>query len=456
MANVDLSNGHLWLHFTSASDWLGENPVVPVMHRGQGCYLWDTEGKKYVDAMSALFCVQVGYGRRELAEAAEKQLRTLPFATNWGIAHEPALELANRIAQIFPADQEHVFFVNSGSEAVEAALKLALQYYRLIGQPERYKIITRRIAYHGTTLGALSLAGISSIKTPFEPLLPGRLLAPNTNQYRCDTSNLCPPCDLSCADAIDRIITSEGPETVAAVVVEPVQSAGGAIAPPPDYFERLTQICRTHGIMLISDEVICAFGRLGHWTGAERFQYAPDIITFAKGVTSGYAPLGGMSFSRHIGDVFRNNTSDVFLHGSTWGGHPLACAIGLANLDLMESENVFQNVLSNEQWLTDELDSLMSRHPTVGSVRGAGYLRAIELNADPATRSTFSPDEARRLVRFLSLGFLDAGIICRSDNRDEPVINIAPPLVADRQVLGEILEKIDDVLSLAEKELLGE
>ncbi len=454
MTTPQLSDGNLWLHFTRTSDWLGSEPNVPVIDRGEGCYVWDTQGRRYLDGLSALFCVQVGYGREEMAVAADAQMRKLPFATNWATAHQPALDLAAALAERFPGDLDHAFFVNSGSEAVESAMKLARQYHAANGEPGRYKIISRSYAYHGTTMGALGVTGIPGLSAPFEPLLPGHLHAPNTNSYRCSTSQQCAPCDLTCAMAIEQMIVTEGPETVSAVFLEPVQNAGGSFTPAPGYMDAVRDICDRYGVLMVSDEVICAFGRLGTWTGAERYGYLPDIITFAKGVTSAYAPLGGMVFSRRIGQVIADSPSHMYLHGSTWGGHPVSCAVALANLAVFASEDVLGNVQRNQDWLGEQLRELMARHDIVGDVRGTGYFWALELVADREHKVMFTDEQSEDLLRgFLSRRLLELGLICRADDRDEPVIQISPPLVADREVLGELVDILDQVLGEAQKRM---
>lgn len=446
MGDAKLSDGNLWLHFTRTSDWLGPEPSVPVLDRGEGCYVWDASGKRYLDGLSSLFCVQVGYGRPEMPEAAHRQMSKLPFATNWATAHQPAIDLAAALVERFPGDLNHAFFVNSGSEAVESALKLARQYHRANGDHDRYKIISRSYAYHGTTLGALGVTGLSGLSAPFEPLLPGHFHAPNTNAYRPQSDDP--------AGAIERIIVTEGPETVSAVFLEPVQNAGGCLTPPEGYFARVREICDRYGVLLVSDEVICGFGRLGTWTGAERYDYLPDILTFAKGVTSAYAPLGGMVFRRRIGEALHRAPGDMFLHGATWGGHPVACAVALANIEVFETEDVLGNVQRNADWLGDQLRELYDRHEIVGDVRGTGYFWALELVADRDRKIHFTDEQSEDLLRgFLSRRLLDLGLICRADDRDEPVIQISPPLVADRAVLGELIDILDQVLAEAQKRM---
>jgi adenosylmethionine-8-amino-7-oxononanoate aminotransferase len=446
MSPSHLSDGHLWLHFTRTSDWLGPSPTVPVLERGEGCYVWDAAGNRYLDGLSALFCVQVGYGRAELVDAAAEQMRRLPFATNWAVAHQPAIDLAGALDARFPAGLDRFFFVNSGSEAVETALKLARQYHTARGEAGRHKVISRSYAYHGTTAGALGVTGVTALTTPFEPLLPGMIRVPNTNAYRPQTDDP--------AGAIEQAILMAGPESVSAVVLEPVQNAGGCFTPPDGYFQRVRDICDRHGVLLVSDEVICAFGRLGTWTGAERYGYRPDIITFAKGVTSGYAPLGGIAFGEPFVEVLSATPTSMFLHGSTWGGHPVASAVALANLEVFERDDVLDNVGANEGWFGAQLRELGSRHEIVGDIRGTGYFWALELVKDRDRRVGFDDEEAEALLRgFLNGRLLELGLICRADDRDEPVIQLSPPLVADRTVLGELVDILDRVLAEAGKRM---
>ncbi len=452
--DAKLSDGNLWLHFTRTSDWIGDEPAIPVIDRGEGCYVWDTAGNRYLDGLSALFCAQIGYGRQELIDAAAEQMAKLPFATNWSFAHQPAIDLASKLAELFPGDLDHFFFVNSGSEAVEAAMKLTIQYHRMRGE-DRWKFISRNYAYHGTTFGALGMTGLPGLRKMFEPLRPGHFHAPNTNEYRCAASQACGPCDLSCARSIEQIVVAEGPDQIAGVFVEPVQNAGGCFTPPPGYLEEVRRICDTYGILMVSDEVICGFGRLGDWTGAERYGYLPDIITFAKGITSAYQPLGGLGFRRHIADVLARDETSMFVHGATWGGHPVAAAVALANIEVFEKEGVLENVRANGPWFGAQLQGLYDRHAIVGDVRGTGYFWALELVKDREHKIGFTSEEKERLLRgFLSRRLMELGLICRADDRDEPVIQLSPPLIADRAVLGEIVSILDQVLTEA-TQLMG-
>src|SRR5918996_1300074 len=280
---------HLWMHFTRMGAY-DEKHEVPIIVRGEGCYVYDEHGKRYLDGLSALFCVNAGHGRAELGEAAARQARELGFYINWSYAHPPAIRLAARIAALAPGDLNRVFFTSGGSEAVESAWKLARNWHRLRGDGQRSKLIARELAYHGTTLGALAATGLTALRTPFEPLTPGGCHVPNTNSYRWPAGRD----PLWAADKIEERILFEDPETVAAVILEPLQNAGGCIPPQDGYFQRVREICDRHQVLLVSDEVICAFGRLGHWFGCERYDYQPDLVTCAKAMTSAYVPLGAV------------------------------------------------------------------------------------------------------------------------------------------------------------------
>ena len=444
-----LAERHLWGHFTTLKSGLDDTRVID---RGEGCYIWDIEGNRYLDGLAGLFVSQVGHGRPELAEAAREQASTLGYFPIWTYAHPSAVRLAARLAELAPGDLNRVFFTTGGSEAVESAWKLARQYFRAIGEPLRHKVISRHLSYHGTTLGALSITGLASIKTPFEPLVPGAFKVANTNEYRCTLCANVGGCTLGCADDIEQMILREGPESVAAVFVEPVQNAGGCFVPPDGYFSRVREICDRYGVLLVSDEVICAYGRLGHWFGSARIGYLPDIITSAKGLTSGYSPLGAMLVSDRIAEPFVG-TGDAFLHGLTFAGHPVSCAVALANLDVFEKEDLLAHVRTNESAFRAALDDL-SDLPIVGEVRGAGYFYGIELVKDRDTKATFSADESNHLLRgFLSNRLLELGLICRADDRGEPVIQLSPPLVAAQPEFDTINQILRQALTEAMAEM---
>jgi adenosylmethionine-8-amino-7-oxononanoate aminotransferase len=439
---------HLWLHFTRMSSYADQD--VPVIVRGEGQYVFDQNGKRYLDGLAGLFVSQIGHGRTEVAEAGARQASELAYFPLWSYAHPQAIELAERLAAMAPGDLNRVFFTSSGSEAVESAWKLAKQYFKTIGQPARYKVLSRSIAYHGTSLGALAITGLPGIKEPFEPLPAGGVRIPNTNFYRAPdfVADDVTEFGLWAADEIERAIQREGEDSVAAVFLEPVQNSGGCFPPPPGYFQRVREICDKYGVLLVSDEVICAFGRLGYYFGSERYGYKPDIITFAKGVTSGYAPLGGMMVSDRLMEPFSEGQS-TFLHGVTFAGHPVSCAVAMANLDVFEKEDLLGNVRANESAFRATLEKLNDL-PIVGDVRGDGYFYGIELVKDKATRTTFNDDESERLLRgFLSHALFDAGLICRADDRGDPVIQLSPPLTCTQEHFDEMEQILRAVLTEA-------
>jgi adenosylmethionine-8-amino-7-oxononanoate aminotransferase len=438
---------HLWMHFTRMASYDDAHPI-PIIERGEGPYVFDTAGRRYLDGLSGLFVVQAGHGRKELADAAAAQAAKLAYFPVWSYAHPTSIALAERLADLAPQDLNRVFFTTGGSEAVESAWKLARQYFAAVGQPHRYKVISRNIAYHGTTMGALSITGIPDIKGPFEPLVPGATKVGNTNRYRCRDCAHLPACTLRCADDIEEAIDFEGPESVAAVFVEPVQNSGGCFPPPEGYFQRVREICDHYGVLLVSDEVICAFGRLGHIFACDRYDYVPDIITCAKGMTSGYSPIGAMIASDRLVEPFLAKGKS-FSHGITFGGHPVSSAVALANLDLFGREDLPGQVLKNEAAFRSTLETL-SDLPIVGEIRGAGYFYGIELVKDKATRESFNEEESDRLLRgFLSPALYDAGLICRADDRGDPVIQLAPPLVCGQEQFDEITEILASVLARA-------
>ena len=434
---------HLWMHFTRMSSYADHE--IPVMVRGEGPWVWDSKGRRYLDGLSGLFVVQVGHGRRELAEAAARQASELAYFPIWSYAHPAAVELAERLAALAPGDLNRVFFTTSGGEAVESAWKLARQYFRVTGQPGRFKVISRDIAYHGTTMGALSITGLPGLKAPFEPLVPGSVRVANTNFYRAtEHADDWEAFGRWAADDIERRILMEGPESVAAVFLEPVQNAGGCFPPPPGYFQRVREICDRYGVLLVSDEVICAFGRLGTWFGADRYSYVPDMITCAKGLTSGYSPLGALLVDDRLMEPFLTGTA-TFSHGFTFGGHPVSAAVGLANLDLFEQEDLVGGVARRCPDFKAVLDGLRDL-PIVGDVRGDGFFFGIELVKDRDTRESFDDDESERLLRgYLSGALFDAGLICRADDRGDPVIQLAPPLICEQEhfdLIGQILREV--------------
>jgi len=438
---------HLWMHFTRMSAY--DEMPVPIIVRGDGPYIFDANGKRYLDGLSGVFAVQLGHGRAELAEAAGRQARELAFFPVLCAAHPPAIKLAERLAHAAPGDLNRVFFTTGGGEAIETAWKVAKQFFKLTGRPTKYKVISRAVAYHGSAHGAVSITGVPEARRDFEPLVPGSRKVPNANFYRAPEHGD----DLVAfgkwaADQIEIAIELEGPDTVAAVFLEPVQNSGGCFPPPPGYFERVRQICDRHEVLLVSDEVICAFGRLGRTFGCDRYGYVPDIMTCAKGMTSGYSPIGAMIASDRIMEPFLVG-KNFFPHGYTFGGHPVSAAVALANLDLMEREGINQHVADNEAIFRAKLESLLDL-PIVGDVRGAGYFYGIELVKDKATKLSFDADESDRLLRgFLSNALFDAGLYCRADDHGDPVIQLAPPLICGPQHFDEIEQILRTTLAQA-------
>src|SRR6187551_2792592 len=444
---------------------------LQVLVRGDGCYVEDATGRRYLDALAGLFCVNIGYGfGEEMGEAAAAQMRELPFYTNWTYAHPRAIELATEVAALAPGDLNRAFFVSGGSEAVESAWKLARQYYtargekharQALGEPEtrhdsiaaaarrgphRYKAIARHIAYHGTTLGALSINGIPALRTPFEPLLAEVRHVSNTNRYHRPESESEADFTQYLLDELEQAILAMGPETVCLVHMEPVQNAGGCFTPPEGYWAGVREICDRYDILLSADEVITAFGRVGHWFGSERYDIRPDLVTIAKGLSSSYGAIGGVVATDRVMEAFMGETS-MFSHGITFGGHPVMCAIALKNIEIMKRERIVEHVRENEDAFRATLAQLLDL-PIVGDLRGTGFFWAIELVKDKDSRETFSDEECEKLLRgYLSDALWDAGMICRADDRGDPVIQISPPLVAGQAEFDEITGILGEVLT---------
>ncbi len=445
-----IAKRHLWMHFTRLSAF--DHDDIPIITRGEGCYVYDQHDHRLLDGLSGLFTVQAGHGRKRLAAAAATQGEKLGYFPIWSYAHPPAIELAGRLASLAPGDLNRIFFTTGGSEAVESAWKLARQYFRAIGQGQRYKVIARNTAYHGTTLGALAITGVPAFRAPFEPLTPGGVHVVNTNRFRHPLGKDEQSFMELTADAIEEAILFEGPETVAAVFLEPVQNAGGCFTPPDGYFARVREICDRHGVLLVSDEVICAFGRLGTMFGSERYDYLPDIITTAKGLTSGYSPLGAVICRDFLAEPFLGEKKS-FLHGITFGGHPVSCAVALENLRIFEEEDLLGHVRRHEDGFRERLEGLLDI-PIVGDVRGAGWFWALELVKDQSTSERFTRDEAEAVLKgFVAPACYDAGLICRTDDRGDPVIQLAPTLVTGETELDFIESVLRSVLTDASNQV---
>ncbi len=460
---------HLWLHFTRMSSY--QDGEIPIIVRGDGCYLEDSNGKRYLDALAGLFAVNIGYGfGEEIGEAAAAQLRELPFYTNWSYAHPRAIELAAEVASVAPGDLNRVFLVSGGSEAVESAWKLARQYYTARGEQQRagtaermiagerieqhfpverrWKAVSRRIAYHGTTMGALSINGIASLRVPFEPLVPDVIHVRNTNRYHRPPEETEAEFTAMLLEDLDEAIMQAGPETVAMVIFEPVQNAGGSFTPPEGYWKGVREICDRYDILLCADEVITGFGRLGAWFGSERYDIRPDIITSAKGLSSAHAAIGAVITTDKVMEPFLDGHK-MYSHGITFGGHPVMSAIALKNIEIMKRERIIEHVAEKQDDFHKTLSQLLDL-PIVGDLRGTGFFYALELVKDKETRETFSDEECETLLRdFLSPRLFERGLICRADDRGDPVVQISPPLVADQAEFDEITGILGDVLAEA-------
>jgi adenosylmethionine-8-amino-7-oxononanoate aminotransferase len=419
---------------------------MPIIVKGDGCYLEDANGKRYLDALAGLFAVNIGYSYgEEVGEAAAAQMRELPFYTNWSYAHPRAIELAAEVAELAPGDLSRVFFVSGGSEAVESAWKLARQYHTARGE-RRWKAISRNVAYHGTTMGALSINGIPALRTPFEPLVPSVAHTRNTNRYHRPAGEAEEDFTRFLLDDLEHVIEAEGPDTVAMVIMEPLQNAGGAFTPPAGYFKGVRELCDRYGILLCADEVITGFGRIGYWFGSEKYDIRPDLLTCAKGLSSAYAAIGAVVTTDKVMQPFLDAKS-MFSHGITFGGHPVMCAIALKNIEIMKREKIVEGVLAKEDMYRETLSQLLEL-PIAGDLRGAGCFYALELVKDKETRQTFDDEESEKLLRgFLSPQLFERGLICRADDRGDPVIQISPPLVAGKAEFDELVGILGDVLT---------
>ncbi|WP_321957456.1 aspartate aminotransferase family protein [Paraburkholderia bannensis] len=446
----EIGKRHLLMHFTHA-DAYGDKDLT-VFERGEGCWLIDQNGKRYFDALAGLYCVQVGYSHgAEIGDAVREQMVRLPFATNWGNGHESSIRLAHKLAALAPEGLNRVFFTSSGSESNESAIKLVRQYHQARGEPQRRKFIARRVAYHGTSFGALALNGMTNFRKHFEPLMAGVRHVNNTKRYGRPVGETEAQFTRFLLDEIDSLIVQEGPDTVAAIVIEPLQNAGGSLTPPAGYAEGLREICDRHGVLLVADEVICGFGRLGEYFGSKRYGLKPDVLTFAKGIASGYVPLGGVIASDAVVDTVLKGPQQMFLHGATYGGHPVACTAALANLAIIEREGVIDNVRENQRHFRASLDALLEL-PCVGDVRGDGYHYSLELVSDKEARRWTAAMSAQTFVStVLAPALFEAGLLCRAgvDHEGTPIVQFSPPLVMSRDEITWFVAQIRDILAAA-------
>jgi adenosylmethionine-8-amino-7-oxononanoate aminotransferase len=438
---------HLLMHFTRNGSFGPGGKRLLVLERGEGAYVFDTDGNRYFDGLSSLFCCQIGYSfGEEMAAVASQQLSTLAFNTNWATAHPPAIRLAAALAERAPGELNRVFFTNGGSESVEAAWKIVRQHYLGKGEPQRTKAIARETAYHGVTLGALSFTGVPTYKEPFGAAPIPVVRVSNTNRFRDPDGGDDAALTARLLDEMERTIVEAGPETVAMVIAEPVQNAGGCLTPPEGYWPGLRELCDRYGIALVADEVITGFGRIGDWFASARYGVAPDLITCAKGITSAYAPMGAVLVSDKIAEPLYED-GRMLMHGITFAGHPVAAAIAERNLEIFEREGVLDNVRAQEGFVEEALNGVKERLPIVGDVRGAGFFWALELVRDH-DNGRFSAEEREKMLRgFLAGRLLEEGLIARPDDRGDAVLHLAPPLISTREELQEMVDKTEAVLA---------
>jgi adenosylmethionine-8-amino-7-oxononanoate aminotransferase len=438
---------HSWLHFTRHSPFNTKDMLI--IERGEGHFLIDSKGHKVIDGLSGLFTNNVGHARPELAEAAAKQMMELDFMPLWSYHHPRAIELSERLLSYAPKELTRVFFTTGGTEGVESAWKIAKQYFKLTGKPQKHKVISRMTAYHGTSHGALSITGIPQFKQMFEPLVPSTFRVPNTNYFRArDEFASEEEFGIWAANRLEEAILFEGPDTVAAFFIEPIQNAGGCFTAPPSYYKRVREICTKYDVVLVADETITGYGRSGEWFGSIRYDIQPDMMVTAKAITSGAQPLGALFLREKYFSPFNEGTSTL-AHGYTFGGHPVACAVALANLDIFDRENLVDNVRKNSPVFRKTLEKLLDL-PIVGDVRGDGYFFAIELVKNKETMERLSADEREKLIRgFLNGAMYKAGLYARADDRGDAVVQLAPPLTVGPKEFDEMEQILRGVLSEA-------
>jgi adenosylmethionine-8-amino-7-oxononanoate aminotransferase len=447
----ELAKRHLVMNFTPAGKY--RTDPLPIFVRGEGCHVYDESGKRYFDGLAGLFCTQLGYSHgAEIGEAVARQMRDLPFQTTWSAAHPPAAGLAAELAGLAPGDLNRVFFTSSGSESNEAAIKLARQYQISRGEHSRRKFIARRVAYHGTSFGAMSLNGMVQVRKMFEPLMSGVRHVSNTKRYRRPVQETEAEFTAFLLAELESLILQEGADTVAAVILEPLQNAGGSLTPPAGYLRGVRELCDRHGVLLIADEVITGFGRLGSWFGSAHYGVQPDIITFAKGIASAYVPLGGLIADDRIIETVLDGPAGMYNHALTYGGHPVACAAALANLEIMRRLDVPGHVRATGPAFAAELERLRD-NPVVGDVRGDGYHRTLELVTDKDARSWTSErlPAAEFVDRHLAPAAAEVGVLCRLaiDAEGNPLLQLSPPLVADAAEIGELVGLVEEALNRA-------
>ena len=441
---------HLICGFTSPASV--EQHGTMELVKGRGVYVWDARGRKYLDGLASLWNVAVGHGRAEIARAVAAQMRQLEYApTLLGFSSTPAQRLAERIARMAPKGLSRVVFTSGGSDANETVIRLVRLYWRLRQRTEKIKIVALNRAYHGSSTGAASLTGLPYFHTYYEPLLPGVVHMPRPFCYRCELGLTYPDCGIACADELERVIEREGAETIGAFIAEPVQGVGGVVVPPPGYFERIRAICDRHEVLMIADEVITGFGRLGTRFGIERWKVVPDMISFAKGVTSGYVPLGGVIVKDDIYRTLIEAGPDFALHhGFTYSGHPAVCAAALANLDIIEREGLIGRARKLAPYFARRL-GMLTRHRIVGEVRAAGLMAAVELVRDRQSKESL-PSNLNVAGRVRNAA-LARGVIVRAS---ADTIVVCPPLIITREQIDHLAKVLDEAIDEVVTQLADE
>ena len=417
-----------------------------IITRGDGIYIYDSDNNKILDGMSGLWCVNIGYGRQELVEAATEQLKELPYYNSFfQCATPPSIELAHLLKSITQPQFNRVFYTGSGSEAIDTMIRVTRRYWELMDQPERKTIIARENAYHGSTIGGVSLSGMKMMHSQGGPFLSKIEHIGQPYWFGSDRELSSNDFGLKMAGLLEEKINEIGAENVAAFVGEPIQGAGGVIIPPETYWPEIQRICSQYGILLVTDEVICGFGRLGQWFGADYYQVQPDLMTFAKGVTSGYLPLGGVMVGDRVGDVLIDKGGE-FTHGYSYSGHPATCAVAIANINIIQSEKLIENVTQDiGPYLRKKWHSL-SDHPLVGETRIAGLMGALELVADKTSLERF--DKKIGVGTICRDICVNNGLVMRAVG---DIMIIAPPLIITREQIDELMEKAWKCLDLTQK-----
>lgn len=444
----DLDSRHYLHPFTDHKELREKRSRI--IDRADGVYIHDTDGNRILDGMSGLWCVNAGYGRDELVDAASDQMRRLPYYNSFfQCAHPPSIELARLLQEVTQPQFNRVFFTGSGSESIDTMIRIVRRFWELCGYKDRFHIIARVNAYHGSTIGGVSVGGMKPMHAQGGPFLPG--ISHIEQPYWFDSDRTSPPEEfgLEVARCLEEKILELGPEKVAAFVAEPIQGAGGVIIPPSSYWPEIQRICKEHGILLVTDEVICGFGRIGEWFGADHYGVEPDLMTFAKGVTSGYLPLGGVMVSDRVADVLVDEGGEFF-HGYTYSGHPAACAVAIENIHILQRENLIERVREDIGPYLQDRWSQLAEHPLVGETRMVGLIGAMELVADKDSMQRFNKDAgAGTICRDMSV---DSGLVMRAVN---DTMVVAPPLILSHEEADELVEKAWRALDLAQRELSG-